>query len=247
MKPYRPSTHGDREADYDRLDWVIGYDEVEAAEFLIGLAKGGSAIELGAGTGRVAIPLACRGTRVVGIEASRVMAEQLERKPDSDKVEVVLGDFADVPVEGTFELAYCVQNTFFLLVTQAKQVRCFRSVVARLAPGGAFVLQTYVPDPRQVGERQHTETLQVGPEQAVLFASRHDLASQRVHRQQIVITEAGTKLYPMVFRYVWPSELDLMARLAGMSLVERWDGWCREPYTATGSYVSVYRKDEPAR
>lgn len=242
MRNYNSTTTGDRQPNYDQLDWAIAHDENEAVEFLTRLAKGGTALELGVGTGRVAIPLARSGVEVIGIEASEVMASQLRQKPGGDTVQVVSGDFAVVAVPGQFSLVYCVFNTFFLLLTQTKQVNCFRNVADRLAPGGSFVLQTYVPDLRQLAERQHTETVQVSIDQAVIFATRYELASQRAHRQQMVIGESGTQMCPMVFRYAWPSELDLMARLANLRLVERWAGWQGEPYTGTGQYVSVYRK-----
>jgi SAM-dependent methyltransferase len=242
MKNYSSTTTGDRQPNYDELDWAIAYDEDEAVDFLLPLASGGAALELGVGTGRVAIPLAKRGVAVVGIEASEVMADQLKRKDGAGTIEIMIGDFSDIATQRDFALVYSVFNTFFLLLTQNKQVKCFSNVAERLAPGGSFVLQTYVPDLRQLANGQHTETIQVGVDHAVIFASRYNLVSQRVQRQQMVVTETGTTMYPMAFRHVWPSELDLMARIAGLKLAERWGGWRHEPFTGEGTFVSVYRK-----
>jgi hypothetical protein len=167
----------------------------------------------------------------------------LTRKLSGDDVEVVVGNFADVPAPGPFDLVYCVFNTFFLLLDQAEQVRCFRNVADVLNPGGAFVLQASVPAAHMLTDRQSTRTLQVDLDSAVLVASRHDPAAQRVDRQQIVITRDGNQqLYPLAYRYVWPSEMDLMGRLAGLALTQRWGGWTRERFTGTGGHVSVYQK-----
>jgi SAM-dependent methyltransferase len=244
MDGYTVATWGDSLPDFDALSWAQGRDEQEAADFLHPLAGDGPAVELGVGTGRVAIPLARRGVEVIGIEASTVMAEQLRAKPGGAQVRVLVGDFADVAVEPAPALVYCVISTFFLLLTQDEQVRCFANVAARLRPGGAFVLQTFMPEAYQVEQPQMTETMHVDLGQAVLLMSRHDPVNQRMDRQQIVITADGNRLYPMAFRYAWPTELDLMARLAGLRPAGRWGGWRGEPYQARGEYVSLYRKDE---
>lgn len=243
MHGYDSTTFGDRMIDYDTLEWALETDEHEASAFLASIAPGGTALELGIGTGRLAFPLAERGVRVVGVEASEAMAAQLASKLKGDKtIEIVLGNFVDTPSEGTFDLAYCVNHTFFLLLTQEEQVRCFSNVAARLAPEGAFILQTFVPSPEQLAEEQSTTTLDVGISHAVVSAARHDRVTQRVDAQRFVVAENGTRLYPLAYRYAWPSELDLMASIAGLTLAERCNGWRGEPYTATGSYVSVYRR-----
>lgn len=242
MHGYDSTTFGDRMVDYDTLDWALEIDQAPASAFLADLAPGGTALELGIGTGRVALPLAERGVRIVGIEASPSMADQLTNKLDGHKgIEVVVGDFVDTPAEGTFDVAFCVNHTFFLLRTQEEQVRCFANVAARLAPHGAFVLQTFVPDAADFGREQITNTMQVGLHHAVVSAAVHDRVTQRVDAQRMMVTENGIRLYPLAYRYVWPSELDLMARLAGLRLAERWDTWTRRPYTARSIYVSVYR------
>ena len=244
MREYELSTFGDSLTDGDSLPCTAPSDEGEASEFLARFAEGGAALELGVGYGRVAVPLAERGVRVVGIETSRSMADLLRRHDAGGQVEIVLGNFADVPVGEQFELIYCVFNTFFCLLSQDEQVRCFVNVADRLKPGGVFVLQTYVPDPAHVAQSQFIKTTQVEVGGVGLLASTHDRANQVISQQQIVVTGEGTKLYPAMFRYVWPSELDLMARIAGLSLAERWAGWSREPYTAAvGDYVSVFRRD----
>lgn len=244
MRGWDAATFGDTMSDYDRLDWAVGTDEREASEFLAGFAKGGRALELGIGTGRVAIPLAGHGVSVVGIEGSAAMAGQLARKlaGQDTAVRTVVGDFADVALSGPFDLVYCVFNTFFLLLTQAEQVRCFCNVAAALADGGALVVQASVPQPYLLSDRQSTRTLRTTLDETVLVAATHDCATQRVDRQQIVMTAAGNRLYPLAYRYVWPSEMDLMGTIAGLELAQRWGGWLREPFTGTGGHVSVYRK-----
>ncbi|GAA1147822.1 MULTISPECIES: class I SAM-dependent methyltransferase [Streptomyces violaceusniger group] len=242
MQGYEASTYGDRMVDHDAIGWPVAKDEEAAVAFLLDVAKPGQALELGVGTGRVAIPLARNGVRVTGIEASDAMLRQLADKPEGAQVRSVRGDFADVAVDGPFDLVYAVQHTFFLLRTQDDQLRCFQNAAARLAPGGALVLQLFVPDPHRLIKPQSTDPLQVALDQVVLRVSQFDRVEQTVTRQYIAITETGTKLYPMVFRYAWPAELDLMARMAGLQLEGRWNGWSRAPFTAEGSYVVVYRK-----
>jgi SAM-dependent methyltransferase len=241
MQEWEISAVGDALRDYDLLDWAIGRDENEASEFLAKQAGGGRALELGIGSGRVAIPLAARGVPTVGIEGSASMAEQVIRK-QAPGVEVVVGDFADVAVPGPFQIVYCAYNSFFLLLSQQEQVRCFGNLAAALTPGGAFVVQAFVPEPWLVSDRQHTRTLHVDLNRTVLFSAVHDAVTQRVDCNQVVITEQGTKLYPLPYRYSWPSEMDLMAQLAGLELESRDGGWQGEPFTGEGSYVAVYRK-----
>ncbi|MFD0306393.1 class I SAM-dependent methyltransferase [Streptomyces sp. NPDC127119] len=242
MRGWNAATFGDTMPDYDLQDWAVATDEAEATEFLAAYAKDGCALELGVGTGRVAIPLARQGVRTTGIEGSQAMAGQLERKLSGDEVRVVVGDFADVAVEGPFDLVYCVFNTFLLLLTQEEQVRCFRRVAEVLAPGGVFVLQLSAPQAYLLTDRQSMHTLSVGMDRMVMLAATHDPVLQRVDRQQVVMTEAGNRLYPLAYRYVWPSELDLMGELAGLPLSCRWGGWQSERFTGSGFHVSVYQK-----
>ncbi|MEU3660018.1 class I SAM-dependent methyltransferase [Streptomyces sp. NPDC032940] len=242
MKPFDSADSWDRLDTYDTTEWAVGDDEEEASAFLAKAAQGGPALELGVGTGRVALPLARHGVPVTAVESSPKMIEQLRAKPGGDELRIVEADFTDVPVEGEFSLVYCVFNTFFLLLSQEAQVRCFQHVTARLRPGGAFVLQTFVLTAEHYGSEQITETMYVGDDQTVLLASVHDPVAQRFNRQQIVLTPANTRFLPMSFRYSWPSELDLMASLAGLTREARWSGWNGEPFRHPGPCVTVYRK-----
>jgi SAM-dependent methyltransferase len=241
MEGYRPETYGDRIAGvYDALMAHLP-DPGDCVDRLAELAGPGPALELGIGTGRVALPLAARGVAVHGIDASPAMVERLRAKPGGEAIPVTFGDFADVPVEGRYRLVYVVFNTFFALLTQEDQVRCFAAVAGRLAPGGAFLLAGFVPDPTLYSGGQSVRTTEVGLDRARLDLARHDPVAQRVDFQHVVLTEGGLRLYPGSIRYAWPSELDLMARLAGLRLRERWGGWRREPFGAdSGQHVSVY-------
>ncbi len=238
-----PSTYGDRMADvYDQ--WFGTPEDAEdAAGFLSGLAGPGPALELGIGTGRVALPLARGGTEVSGIDASEAMVERLRSKPGGGDIPVAFGDFAEVGVEETFSLVYVVFNTFFALLTQEDQARCFANVARRLDAGGTFVVQAFVPDPARFASGQTVQTKHVGTDEVVLECSRHDPVRQRVDSQNVVMREDGARLYPVSIRYAWPSELDLMARLADLRLRERWADWNRGPFTAHSTgHVSVYEK-----
>jgi SAM-dependent methyltransferase len=250
MEGYRPETYGDRIADiYDALMADLP-DPADCADRLAELAGAGPALELGIGTGRVALPLAARGVEVHGIDASAAMVEQLRAKPGGEAIPVTFGDFAGVPVapvEGGYPLVYVVFNTFFALLTQEDQVRCFAGVAGRLAPGGAFVLQGFVPDPTLHPGGQSVRATHLGLEQVRLDLARHDPVAQRVDFQHVLLTGDGIRLLPGAVRYAWPAELDLMARLAGLRLRERWGGWRREPFGAgSGLHVSVYEHAGPA-
>jgi SAM-dependent methyltransferase len=248
MEGYRPGTYGDRIAEvYDALTATMP-DPVDCVDRLAELAGPGPALELGIGTGRVALPLAARGVEVHGIDASPAMVDRLRAKPGGDAVPVTLGDFAEVPVEGSYRLVYVVFNTFYNLLTQDAQVRCFAAVADRLAPGGAFVLELFVPDPTLHPGGQSVRTRHLALDLARVDLCLHDPVAQRVDFQNVLLGPDGIRLLPGSVRYVWPSELDLMARLAGMRLRERWGGWRREPYTGStsGLYVAVYEHDPAA-
>ena len=236
------TTYGERCADvYDEL--FSAFDPA-AIETLAQLAGGGRALELGIGTGLIALPLAARGVEVHGIDASPAMVARLRAKPGGEAIPVTMGDFADVGVAGEFSLAFVVFNTFFALQTQRDQVRCFRNVAARLARDGVFVLEAYVPDAAFGGGPLRVtavETDRVG-----LKISRHDPVAQRIQSQHVVVRDGEIRLYPVAIRYAWPSELDLMAELAGLQLRHRWSDWSRSPFTATsGKHVSVYEREKP--
>lgn len=241
MEGYRADTYGERIADvYDA--WHVMKDGTDhAVELLAGLAGDGPALELAIGTGRVALPLAARGVPVHGIDASRAMIAKLRRKPGGRDIAVTVGDFADVAVDGQFRLVYVVFNTFFALLTQDEQVRCFRGVAARLSPDGVFVIEAFVPDVARFVRGQCSNIARVGLDEVLFDVSQHDPVAQQIDSQHLLLRAGGIQLRPVRLRYAWPAELDLMAQLAGLRLRERWGGWCREPFTAaSGSHVSVY-------
>lgn len=238
---YGPETYGARIADvYD--DWYPAANEV-MVDRLEELGWPGPALELGIGTGRVALPLAARGLEVHGIDASPEMVARLRAKPGGEAIPVTLGDFRDVPAPGEFRMVYVVFNTFFALLSQDDQVTCMQKVAERLAPDGVFVLEAFVPDLTRFVRGQCAAVTQVTPDGLRLDASQLDPVDQRVRSQHLSIAEDGFRLRPVELRYAWPSELDLMARLAGLSLTRRWGGWVKEPFTAaSGSHVSVYER-----
>lgn len=241
MHSYGTSTYGDLISDvYD--EWYSQGEATAATAELLGeLAGDGPALELAIGTGRIALPLAERGVEVHGIDASEAMIAKLRSKPGGDRLPVTLGDFADVTVEGRFRLVYLVFNTFFALLTQQEQVRCFRNVAEHLTDDGVFVIEAFVPDLTRFTRQQCANVNRVALDEIVLDVSRHDPLGQRVDSQHVVLRADGIRLLPVRLRYAWPSEFDLMAQLAGLRLHDRWAGWHREPFTAaSGAHVSVY-------
>jgi SAM-dependent methyltransferase len=238
-----PAFYGDR--------WAGVYDEhharldpAAAVEFLAGLAGGGRVLELAIGTGRVALPLAGRGVAVEGVDASEAMVERLRAKPGGSSIPVVIGDMAQLPVSGPFRLVYLIFNTLFGLLTPARQADCFGGVARVLDPGGAFVIECFVPDLARFDRGQRVEALAVTEDSAVVEVSRHDAAEQRVTTQIITLDGQGVHLRPVALRYSWPSELDLMAGSAGLRLRERYGGWDRQPFgSLSGKHISVYQRD----
>jgi SAM-dependent methyltransferase len=221
----------------------VGLDTDAAVAFLAELAGPGPVLELAVGTGRIALPLGERGIDVRGIDASEAMVARLRSKPGGDRVPITIGDFADVPIEGRFTLVYVVFNTLFALQTQDEQIRCFRNVAAHLLDGGVFVVEAFVPDLTRFDRDQRIETERVGLDQVWLGVARHHPVDQRVESQHVVLAEQGMRFYPVQLRYAYPSELDLMARLAGLQLQARFGGWRRESFTAaSGMHVSVYER-----
>jgi SAM-dependent methyltransferase len=210
-------------------------------DFLVEHARGGAALELGIGTGRVALPLAHRGLRVHGIELSEEMVARLRAKPGAESVGVTIGDFATMRVEGTFSVAYLVANTIMNLTTQDEQVACFRNVAGHLDPGGCFVIEVLVPGLRRLPPGEVFQPFDVSPSH--LGFDEYDVAQQGLISHHYWIEGGRVEVFSPPFRYVWPSELDLMARLAGMELRERWGGWEREPFTSeSNKHVSVWEK-----
>jgi SAM-dependent methyltransferase len=235
-----PAFFGDR--------WADVYDEGPSAEpvaevdFLARLAGRGRVLELAIGTGRVALPLAARGVPVEGVEASARMVDQLRAKPGGDQIPVTIGDMADVPADGPFQLVYLVFNTLFNLLDPARQADCFRNVARVLAPDGAFVIKCFVPDPAKFDRGQRVDALEVTEDSATIQVWTNDAAAQRYMKQTITFSEAGIRMLPSSLRYSWPSELDLMATQAGLRLAERHASWERRPYGPDSSdHVSVYR------
>jgi SAM-dependent methyltransferase len=213
-------------------------------EFLAALAGEGDALELGIGTGRIALPLARRGVRVHGIDLSEAMVARLRAKPGAEQIGVTIGDFATTTVDGRFSLAYLVFNTIGNLTTQDEQVACFQNVAAHLEPGGCFVIEVGVPGLQRLPSGETVRAFSVTP--TYLGFDEYDVASQGLISHHYTVVDGRLDLVSMPFRYVWPSELDLMARLAGMTLRERWSDWNREPFTSDSTkHISVWEKPAP--
>jgi SAM-dependent methyltransferase len=211
--------------------------------FLAHLTGTGAALELGMGTGRIALPLRQRGVRVHGIELSPDMVAELRAKPGTDDIDVVIGDFATQRVAGTFTLAYLVANTIMNLTTQDAQVACFENVAAHLEPGGCFVIEVLVPGLQRLPRGEIFQPFTVTPTH--LGFDEYDIAHQGVISHHYFTEDGGVETFSPPFRYVWPSELDLMARLAGMRLRERWSDWTRAPFTSDSTkHVSVWEKQQ---
>jgi hypothetical protein len=210
-------------------------------DFLAALAGDRPALELAIGTGRIALPLTERSVPVAGIELSAAMVEQLRRKPGSDRIEVHLGDMTTTRVEGEFGLVYLVFNTITNLLTQDEQVACFRNAANHLGSGGCFVVEVTVPilqrlPPGEVYRTFHHDDRHLGFDE-------YDVVTQRMYSHHYTFDGTSFRRNSLPFRYVWPSELDLMARLAGLTLRERWGDWDRRPFTSeSGSHVSVWEK-----
>ena len=217
-------------------------DEQAASAFLARLAGDGRALELAIGTGRIALPLAARGVAVDGIDISAAMVDRLREKPGGERLEVSIGNFADVDVQGTYRLIYVVFNTLFNLPDQAEQVRCFENVAAHLTSDGAFAIEAFTPGYlHRLRDNQYVDAEEVRVDKVWLDVARHDPVGQRLEKNHVSLSAAGVRLNPVVLRYAWPSELDLMARVAGLRLRERWGGWSGEPFTgASRMHVSVY-------
>jgi len=208
-------------------------------DFLVELAGDGAALELGIGTGRIALPLAQRGVRVHGIDLSEAMVAKLRAKPGAEEIGVTIGDFATTTVEGTFSVAYLVFNTINNLTTQDEQVACFRNVAAHLEPGGCFVIEVGVPGLRVLPRGETFHVFDFG--ESHLGVDEYDVVNQGLVSHHFWPMEGKWERRSIPFRYVWPAELDLMARLAGMTLRERWAGWKREPFTSESTkHVSVW-------
>ena len=224
---------------YDHLTDPAVVDPM--VDFLADLARDGTALELGIGTGRIALPLAQRGVTVHGIDLSDAMVARLRAKPGAEQIDVTIGDFATTRVDATFSVAYLVANTIMNLTTQDEQVACFRNVATHLEPGGCFVIEVLVPGLRRLPPGETFQLFDVSPTHVGF--DEYDVARQGLISHHYWIDDGNVELFSPPFRYVWPAELDLMAQLAGMTLRERWSGWKREPFTSDSSkHVSVWEK-----
>ena len=226
----------------DPFDPMFQPEAIEPAVSLLAeLAGSGRALELAIGTGRIGLPLSLRGVPVHGIELSRAMAARLRGKPGGDAVAVTVGDMTTTRVDSTFTVAYLVFNTINNLTSQEAQVACFRNVAGHLAPRGCFVIETSIPPLRQLPPGQDIQGYRAGPGRIVSYSFDHATQNYRGHYVQLADGTAEYRTIP--FRYVWPSELDLMAQIAGLRLRDRWAGWNREPFTTDSrSHVSVWQK-----
>jgi SAM-dependent methyltransferase len=223
-------------------EWFSAFDEA-AIDTLAELAASGRVLELGIGTGLIALPLVGRGVEVHGIDASAAMVARLRAKPGGEAISVTMGNFADVDTQGKFSLIYIVYNTFFALQTQAEQVRCFRNVSERLTDGGLFVIETFVPNLSFFNQGQEFKVTTIVNDRVGLKVSQHDVVNQKIKSQHIIILDNAVKLFPVEIRYAYPTELDLMAQLAGLQLKYRWSGWKRDKFDSSSTkHISVYER-----
>ncbi len=232
--------------DYDSIYGEV-FDTEGAIDFVSAMAPRGRVLELGVGTGRIALPLAARGLEVWGVDTSPEMLEKLKLKRDGDRVTTVCGDFGTVDATdaGSFDLVLLLVNTLFAMPTQEHQVACFANAARHLSPGGRFVVEAWVPDPPRDADGLALRARRLGRGYAGLVVEDHDAARQVLATHQIVISESGGNIrsFPIEHRYAWPAEMDLMARIAGMTLQERWADWHRRPFDAASiDHVSVWRR-----
>lgn len=239
MSEYTDETYGEMIADvYD--DWYGDVDP-QMLEMLTRLAGGGKALELGIGTGRVAIPLAESGIKMYGIDASHAMVEKLKLKQGSDEINLHIGSFVEISFTENFDLVYVVFITIFALLTQEEQVHCFQNVAKHLESKGLFTVEAFIPDLSRFQGGQTVRAIQLESQQTRLDASIIDPIHQVITSQHIVLDNEKTRINPVKLRYIWPSEMDLMARLAGLQLLHRWENWNQAPFTSSSrKHISVY-------
>lgn len=232
-------------ATYDESESeMFAADAIEpVVDLLAELAGDGRALELGIGTGRIALPLAQRGIEVHGIELSNAMVAQMRAKPGGEAIPVTIGDFATAGADGTFAVAYLVFNTIMNLTTQDAQIACFRNVATHLEPGGTFVVEVMIPELQRLPPG---ETFRAYNVTATSWSiDEYDVANQGLISHHVEVIDGVVDRLSIPFRYVWPAELDLMAQLAGLTLSHRWAGWQREPFTSDSTkHVSVWARPE---
>lgn len=222
-------------------------DPAVVSDVLLELAGDGRVLEFGVGTGRMALPLAARGVEVHGVDSSPAMLERLRQKPGGNHVQTTLGDITDVCVSGSFSVVVIGFSTIFLLGSQDRQISCFANAAKHVERGGLVVVEAFVPDHSRWTRGQQVSVARMDDDIVELHVGVHDAAIQQITTQHVVLSRSGVDFRPNHLRYAWPSELDLMARLAGLRLKERWSTWGRDPYTAeSGSHISVYEKLTPA-
>lgn len=241
MKEFGPDTFGKLHAEtYDALHNPGTTDD--AVSLLADLAGGGRTLELAIGTGRVALPLAERGVDITGFDASPEMLEKLKQKPGGDRMPTVVADMASFDLGERFDFAFLIFNTIYNLTRQEDQVSCFQHVAKHLNPRGKFVVEAFMPDRETFERHQAVRTKYVSFDRVWLEAVQHDPITQNLSYQRIHISGDGVSLSPLPMRYIWPSEMDLMAQIAGMKLIDRWGSWQRAPFTADSDmHVSVYQ------
>jgi len=241
MKDFDPmrSFGDDTAASYDESPRG---DEAETVACLEKLARGGPALELAIGTGRIGLPLAARGLRVDGIEQSAAMIARLREKPGGDAIAITQGNMADVRVSGSYRLIFVVFNTLYNLLTQADQVRCFENVARHLTDDGVFLVEAALPDSLyRLRDNQYVDAEAIDVDQVSLDVGRYDPVTQLLDESHVRLSSRGIRVSPIVTRYIWPSEMDLMARIAGLRLQARWSGWNGELFDARSTrHVCVY-------
>lgn len=243
MGEFDPAAYGASGMAEEYDDLYAGYWDTDVAvDCLAQLAGGGPVLEFGIGTGRLALPLLERGLAVEGVDGSSEMVSKLRAKPGGDRIPVVVGDFAKADAGRSFALVLLAVNTIFALPDQQAQVDCFRNAARHLAPGGRFVIEAWVPDVGGFRRNRLVRPRITGPDRISIESAELDPVEQVMRTTQAVFSNGSVRLYPANHRYAWPSELDLMAQLAGLHREERWADWARSPFTADSqAHVTVYR------
>jgi hypothetical protein len=243
MTCYKQNTYGDEIAEvYDQL-----YSDVDPAciDLLTELAGRGPALELGIGTGRIALPLLEQGVTLEGIDASQAMVAKLRAKPRGAELEVHIGSFEQFTLNREYRLIYIVFNTFFGLLGQEEQLRCFHSIAGHLSSDGRFVIEAFVPDLSRYTDNQSVRLIGMSDQIVRLDVAQLDPVAQHIESRHLFMSQDGMRTYPVRLRYAWPSELDLMAINAGLRLQHRWGSWSKEPFTKdSGKHISVYSPGE---
>lgn len=241
MDNYQASSYGDAVAGI--YDSVFKKIDPDCVNFLTMLAEGGTALELGVGTGRIAIPLQQSGPKVYGVECSRHMILELRTKSGGKSIEVIGDDMQSFRSDLRFDLIFVVFHSLYMLETAEAQIECIENVAHHLKPTGSFVFEGFVPDMSRFSSGQCVRTSWVSGDAVSIEASTHSPVDQKVSGVEVIIRENKTHIIPISARYIWPSELDLMARIAGLKLIDRFSTWSREKFDDTSTTnISIYRK-----